>query len=285
MSKKKLTEKDYWEVDAKSGTETVRTQTRTGFKARLIDRYFGKIRDGYVKYLLYDVQCGKYLPEGKLKVLEVGSSPGNELLYMQRRFGYIPYGVEYTESGAELNRRNFAANGIDESQVIHADVFDKEFQSEYHEQFDVVMSHGLIEHFTEMDDIIRAHTDLLKPGGYLLLTVPNFRWLNYLMIKFFAPQAIVAHNLNIMKKKNMLTCCPPDQFEVLVCKFVGTWNCGLIYGPKKSKIKTILMNLFMRFQEVHDAVLYTFFKRGFIESALFSPKLMLLAKKKSAGGN
>lgn len=283
MSKKKLTEKDYWEVEVTSGDESVAEASRSGLKARLVDRFFGQIKDGYVKYLLYDVQCGKYLPEGRLKLLEVGSSPGNELLHMHRRFGYIPYGVEYTEAGAALNRRNFADHGIDESHVIHADVFDKEFQSEYHEQFDVVMSHGLIEHFTEMDDIIRAHTDLLKPGGYLLLTVPNFRWLNYLMIKFFAPQAIVAHNLNIMKKKNMLTCCPPDQFEVLVCKFVGTWNCGLIYGPKKSRIKTILMNLLMRFQEVHDAVLYTFFKRGFIESALFSPKLMLLAKKKPAG--
>ena len=281
MSKKKLTEKDYWETEVESVDEATTSGHRPGLKARLTDRFFGRVKDGYSKYLMYDVHCRRHLPKGSFKALEVGSSPGNELIAVHRKFGYVPYGVEYTDSGVELNRRNFKAHGLDPSQVIHSDFFAEEFQAEYREQFDLVMSHGFIEHFTDLDAVVRSHTNLLKSGGYLLLTVPNFRWLNYLVIRFFSPHAIEAHNLNIMKKSTMLRHVPTDQYDVLVCKFLGTFNCGIIYGPKKSRIKSWLMNGLMRLQELIDAGLYTFFKKGFIESSLFSPKLMLLARKKS----
>lgn len=281
MHNKKLTERDYWETKSKAGSApAATTERRDNLKGKIRDRFFGKVNCGYANYLLYDIHWPRYLPNGRLKILEVGSSPGKALIAVHQKFGYDPYGVEYTASGAELNRRNFAEHGLDPTHVIHSDFFDCKFQAEHKEKFDVVMSHGFIEHFTNLDEVIGAHGNLIRPGGWLVLTVPNMRWANYLLIRFFAPRTIKAHNFNIMKKSVMLQCIPADQYEVLACRFLGTFNAGLIYGPNKGKFKLLLMNAIMRIQEVMDACNYVLFPRGFIESPLFSPMLLMIARKK-----
>ena len=60
MSENKLTEKDYWEVEVEKGGKRRTTGGRASLKARLVDKYFGKIREGYVKYLMYDVHCRRH---------------------------------------------------------------------------------------------------------------------------------------------------------------------------------------------------------------------------------
>lgn len=280
MTNKRLTEKDYWEVHTKTLQKTSRSATKRSLKSRIVDKYFGKVKRGYSRYLLYDIECKTYFPKGKLKIIEVGSAPGNELITFHKKFGYIPYGVEYNETGAELNRRVFAEHKIDQDNVIHADFFDDEFQNKYRDQFDIVMSQGFIEHFTDIEEVVNMHANLLKPNGFLFITIPNFRWFNYLLILFFAKNTIKAHNLKIMKRKTFLSYFDSTRFEILTCKYFGTLDFGLIYGRNKSKPKLILMDLLMKLQRVVDFTLYLFFKRGFIESFLFSPRLMIICRKK-----
>jgi len=42
-------------------------------------------------------------------------------------------------------------------------------------QFDVVCSFGFIEHFTNWQELIEVHFKLTKPGGIIMIEVPNFR--------------------------------------------------------------------------------------------------------------
>jgi 2-polyprenyl-3-methyl-5-hydroxy-6-metoxy-1,4-benzoquinol methylase len=37
-----------------------------------------------------------------------------------------------------------------------------------------VISFGFIEHFDNPENVIQKHLDLLKPGGILIVGVPNF---------------------------------------------------------------------------------------------------------------
>ncbi len=46
---------------------------------------------------------------------------------------------------------------------------------ELKEQFDVVVSFGLIEHFTATNEIVSALAALLKPGGVVITFIPNMR--------------------------------------------------------------------------------------------------------------
>lgn len=280
MSDERLTDKAYWESAVISQTGDEVRSERSGLKARIVDRWFGPVRKGFSRYLLYDVICRRYLPKGELKILEIGSSPGNELIALNRLFGYQPFGVEYNESGVDLNRKNFAAHGLPEENVIRSDVFDSGFQDEHREKYDIVMSLGFIEHFRDLSRVIDAHANLVKPGGHLLITVPNFRWFNYLLIRLMSPTSIKAHNFWIMKRKNLISVIDPEQFDVKTCRFFGGVSFGLIHGRKKSRVKQVLMKILLKLQEPIDAFFYLVSRNGWLESALFSSKLAILCQKK-----
>ena len=75
-----------------------------------------------------------------------GDDPGATKLVGEiiDRFGYDPYGVEYTDQGVEVNRRVFSRRGLDPAHVIHADFLSREFQDCYRGAFDVVCSPGTV---------------------------------------------------------------------------------------------------------------------------------------------
>ena len=53
--------------------------------------------------------------------------------------------------------------------------------------YDVVYSLGLIEHFVDRVSIVERHVRLARPGGLLILGVPNFRGLTGWFLRTFAP--------------------------------------------------------------------------------------------------
>ncbi|MCP4580771.1 MAG: class I SAM-dependent methyltransferase [candidate division Zixibacteria bacterium] len=279
MDKEKLTEERYWDSRYKRASGKESSASGKSFKARLFDRYFSKIKNGYPSYLLFNVFCKKYFPEDQQKIIEIGSAPGKNLVNLSKIFDYIPYGVEYTESGVEANRELFKKNGLDEDNIILADFFDEKFQAEYNDQFDIVMSLGFIEHFEDPRDVVEKHINLIKPGGYLLVAIPNFRGINYLLSSYFCRHTLKAHNLEIMKKKNFISLFDSGKLEIVKSRFYGTLNFGLIYGLNKSPFKLKLMYLFLFFQKLFDIFFYTFFRKGGIDSSLFSPYQMMICQK------
>src|SRR5262245_25117571 len=154
----------------------------------------------YSDFLLWDVIFPEHFRglEGA-KVVEIGSAPGEFLVRFSNQYRCIPYGIEYSEVGVDVNRATFERHGFDPRNVIHADFFDDALRERYAEYFDVVFSKGFIEHFTDLGPLIQRHLDLLKPGGYLLVDVPNFRGMNNPLARFFDRGAIPRHNLEIME--------------------------------------------------------------------------------------
>src|SRR5256885_66168 len=153
----------------------------------------------YSQYQLWSVIFPNHLPQllGK-SVLEVGSAPGDGLLKFHESTGCIPYGVEYSEAGVEVNRGKFAAHDLDPKNVFHSDFFLESFQKPNKNRFDLVYSGGFIEHFDNPKDAVAKHIDLTAPGGHVLITIPNLRGANYLLPLLFAPWLIPIHNLKIM---------------------------------------------------------------------------------------
>ena len=50
-----------------------------------------------------------------------------------------------------------------------------------------------------MDEVIEKHMTLLKPGGQLVVSIPNLYGLNYYTVSKYLPHVIPMHNLTIMK--------------------------------------------------------------------------------------
>jgi SAM-dependent methyltransferase len=142
----------------------------------------------------------RFFPRGgQSRFLEVGCAPGRLLMEYHLRYGCQPWGVDYSAEGVRQARQLLESQGLSPSQVIEGDFFSDETLKRLGNSFDVVASHGFIEHFQDPEMVIRRQLTLLRGGGILITTIPNLRWFNYLRAKCLSPNALAMHNLAIMK--------------------------------------------------------------------------------------
>lgn len=290
-----LTERGYW--DAVHGAEDkewrrshpTRRESATPpraigalksrLKALLGARLVAAFRD-YDDYLLWDVVLPEYLGGfAGAKAVEVGSAPGDFLVGLQRRFGLVPYGVEYSPVGVQLNRQVFASNGIDPAHVIHADFLAPELHERYREAFDVVLSRGFIEHFTDARGVIAKHLSLLREGGLLLVTIPNIRGANYLLSWLFHREVLAMHNLEIMARDNFAALFPPETVRPLLCRYYGTFNFHL-QNARADSFMRLPLALCAKLQLPLNVLFRLMLKSQGAESPWFSPSLVFVGIKR-----
>jgi SAM-dependent methyltransferase len=131
-------------------------------------------------------------PAAGESVLEIGCAPAKWLVHLAERHGAHVQGVEYSPKGADVSRRNLDACGVDGT--IHtADFFTFET-----EPVDMVVSLGFIEHFDDTTDVFARHLKLVKPGGRLVIGVPNFRGVNGLLQRLGDAPYLALHNRGAM---------------------------------------------------------------------------------------
>jgi len=139
-----------------------------------------------------------YLPRKSLSVMEIGGAPGQYCAYLSKYYGYQPSIIEYSEVGCRKTRENFDLLGLD------VRLYQRDFFSDLSDlpRFDVVMSFGFIEHFHDLDDVLRRHVSLLNKGGILILGVPNFRGVTRKVFARTSPGTLARHNLEAMDLTN-----------------------------------------------------------------------------------
>lgn len=136
---------------------------------------------------------------GNKSAIELGGFPGKFSLYLKK---YCHMNVTLLDYVIDPNiiQNLFKINGLNSQydlRIIEADVF----SFEPTELYDLVCSFGLIEHFTDINKILEAHVKFLKPGGILLIVLPNFLGINGYLQKYFDPSNFSLHNLESMKFK------------------------------------------------------------------------------------
>jgi len=113
---------------------------------------------GYRKKLdiLTKVGAGK-------RLLEIGSCTG-VFLNEARNRGFEVEGIELSEGNCQIAKTSF---GLD---LRCIDVEEQDFSPE---SFDVVFSSHVFEHLMDPLAVAKLLTDLLRPGGFLMMEVPN----------------------------------------------------------------------------------------------------------------
>ncbi len=141
----------------------------------------------------------RYLTKNETKIaFEVGCAPGKWLIYLAENFGYRVEGCEYLESASKKTNDNLEMCSISNFHIYTSDFLDFNPDKKY----DVVLSLGFVEHFSDTDSLCKKHVDILKPGGILIIGIPKFTGINQLIAKFLDNfneiKIIQEHNLGIM---------------------------------------------------------------------------------------
>jgi SAM-dependent methyltransferase len=280
--KYQLTEKEYWDslYDKHSGRQTGESKHK---KLKVcLEAKFGRemvevLGAGYSNYVFWQ-RCKQFLPQQKnLKVLEVGSAPGDFLVRFNKMFGYIPYGVEYSKKGVSLNRAIFLSNCLNADHVIHADFFSDDFQEKYTNFFDIVVSRGFVEHFSNPKAVIEKHTNLLKKGGICVITIPNIAGINYVLSRLLYEPILKQHNLAIMRRDCFKNSFEDTKLSILFLDYYGIFDPGLFIADKAYKQPVIAFFHICRY--FLSAAFFLLLRGKSFESATYSPYLMCVAKK------
>ena len=291
LSANQLTERTYWDSvhrdsdnhSAEVGAAHLNAQAGGRLKSRLkrvLGPAFMKAIGNYDDHLLWNVILPQFLRNrAGQSVVEIGSAPGEFLVALHRRFGLVPYGIEYSPAGADLNRRAFATSGLDPGHIIEADFLAPETHMAYREFFDIVVSRGFIEHFTDPTDVIVKHLNMLKPGGLLIVGIPNLHGLNYLLSWIFDRQVVAMHNLSIMTREHFTALFPGDLVTLLFCNYYGTFNFRLINAKPTSSLRSVLA-LCWKVQPALNLTFHGLFGRRGAESRWSSPNLLFVGVKR-----
>lgn len=181
----------------------------------------------------------KYIKPTHKTILEIGCAPGTQLIKICRRFNLIPYGAEYTKIGIALTKKNLKNNQIYNSTIFYTDIFNKKFQKDHHNQFDIVFSNGFIEHFDNLKEVIDAHIHLTKINGIVIIGIPNLVYLNKYLLNSSVKKIINFNATNIKYLKKNIP--PTSKLEYL--NYYGFFNWGLFFF-RNSWLEFIRLSLF-----------------------------------------
>lgn len=258
-----MVSQNYWEVVNKRTRSTSRLQNT--FFASPTQRIFHGITDRF------------FFADREKKVLEIGCAPGHKLVDFARRYGYQPYGVEYTVVGVLSSQETLARHHFPTENIFLNDVFNVDFQRVHQDTFDVVISFGFIEYFKNPAYALAAHTRVLKSGGLLLIMIPNISGMYRLLLRFFYPYLLRIHNLSLMSIAVFQNLFKPCAVEKLFCGYYGLVNFGMLQA--EGRVRKRLLNGLLRLQSLFNPFL-SLLPASFFENRFTSPYLLFIGRKK-----
>ena len=219
---------------------------------------------------LFHQQLTTIVAENKVKTaIELGGFPGYYAVFLKK---YLKLEVTLLDYFVHLpiTQQLLKTNGLanDDIYVIETDLFNYTPTQTY----DLVLSCGLIEHFNDTADIIKRHIAFLKPGGTLLITLPNFKALNGWFQKNFDRDNYDKHNIDCMDPALLAAICKDAGLTVVQARYFGKFSLWLENEKQKSSGVRILKKSMWLVGKVFSKV-FPF------ESRQLSPYIILEANK------
>ena len=126
----------------------------------------------------------KYLRDmHRLRTIEVGAGMGVYSLIFAR-FGAVVTLMDYSKEALLLAEKCYNSCGVRAS-FLYCNAL--KLDPNLKQKFDLAMSFGTIEHFREPERFLmaKAHFDLVKPGGIVIISVPNRLFFPHEILKFY----------------------------------------------------------------------------------------------------
>jgi SAM-dependent methyltransferase len=111
------------------------------------------------------------------------------------------------------------------------------------QKFDLIFSLGFIEHFNDWEELLRKHIEMVSPGGYLLIEVPNYRGVFQRIPRFvFDHEDYRRHNIEAMSLAAWSRICEDAGLEVLRGDAIRLWAL-VIKRVIQRKLRSLLVRV------------------------------------------
>lgn len=215
----------------------------------------------------------KNLAGSRGEIIEVGCAPGKWLTFAAKELRLKPSGIEYTKAGVETTLKN-----LDMLKVRYGKIWSGDFFKLTPGRFDVVMSLGFIEHFNNPDDVVKLHLEWLKPSGYLVLGVPNFRGVYRLIQSVLDSSVLEKHNTEIMNLEYFRGLAVKHGLEIKFLDYIGSFEPALpMFKEGKKNALQSMVKAFLGFMRRIRRIRAT----DSINSRLFSSYILAIYQRKA----
>ncbi len=183
----------------------------------------------------------RHLPRKPLSSFELGCYPGRYLSVLGS-LGHTISGIDLTLKINSALPEWLDSLGFKVGTLTQADVFTHNPTDKY----DVVCSFGLIEHFTNWEELFLKHASLVRSGGYLVISTPNFRSaLQKTLHNSLDDINLARHNLESMDPERWHYLATESGFEVIQCGGIGHFEFWAD-NQKRGIIQKILLRLILK---------------------------------------
>ena len=201
--------------------------------------------------------------------IELGGFPGYYAIFLKKYLGVkttlFDFYVHQNVLSEVLNTNGLTEKDVD---VIEGDLF--KYQPK--EQYDLVLSCGLIEHFHDTKDIIARHLPFLKPGGTLFITLPNFTGLNGWVQRRYDISNYEKHNISSMNPEFLATYCSELGLKNVDARYYGKFSIWLENREQQSKLTKAFLKWLWFIGKIATKIIP-------LESKALSPYIVVKATK------
>lgn len=186
-------------------------------------------------------------------VLEVGCGNSMWLSYLARARNLKVSGMDYSEEGCELARRRLKAEDVD-GIVYCEDLF--EGDPERIGQYDLVYTLGVVEHFSNLEDVLFHLLKYVKPGGTLLTEVPNLLSIHGALAWLYQPKQLAKHKITTRRK--LMQAYRNLGLANIRSQNVGTFSLNIVawgFNQRYPKLDFIIWPIFRRLALFSDSIL------------------------------
>jgi hypothetical protein len=202
--------------------------------------------------------------------LEIGGFPGYVSIALNKHYGVKQADLLDYFIHPKIIQDLCEANEIKDGAInaIEADLF-KEYTGP---KYELVHSHGLIEHFENSENIIGQHLKFLTQEGQLLITLPNFRGINGWFQRNFDKDNYDKHYIPCMDIEHLKKCSIALGLKEVEVQYYGEFSMWLENMNTKSASFKLFFKATWAFFKVINKIVP-------IRNKTLSPYLIITAKQ------
>ena len=161
------------------------------------------------------------------KVFDLGCGTGQYLLQLSS-LGLECYGADISEEMLQSTRKKLTSLDVSDVTLINSDCYNLPFEDNF---FDLIICIGVLEYLDDEKKALKEIKRLLRPGGFVIVTFPNFYKLRNLINPYYYLIRIWTYLFG--KKSRAPSHSPQDSKDVKIDFGKSTVSRYSLYKVKK----------------------------------------------------